>query len=259
MYPEILKIGPLTIYSYGLMAAIGFLLGGYLLERELGRVGRNKELAGSIIIAAIIGGIVGSKIYFLIENPSLIKEDFFGSVFSGAGLVWYGGFVGGLLTVAWWIRKKGLPFLLVSDLLAPMLLMGQGMGRIGCFLSGDGCYGPPSDVPWAMAFPNGVVPTMEHVHPTPLYDAILLILLFLILWSFRKKVLRPGTMFGLFGIFMGTERFFSEFFRTHPREIFGLLTQAQFFSIVLFICGSGLIIYVNWVKQYPDTNDTLKA
>jgi len=103
MYPEILKIGPLTIYSYGLMAAIGFLLGGYLLERELARVGRKKELAGTIIIAAIIGGIVGSKIYFLIENPSLVKDDFLGTVFSGAGLVWYGGLLGGLLAVTWWI------------------------------------------------------------------------------------------------------------------------------------------------------------
>jgi len=253
MYPEILKIGPLTIYSYGLMAAIGFLLGGYLLERELARKGEKKDLAGTIIIAAIIGGIIGSKIYFLIENPSLVKEDFFGTVFSGAGLVWYGGLLGGLLAVTWWIRKKGLPFLLVGDLLAPLLLMGQGMGRIGCFLAGDGCYGPPTDVPWAMSFPNGVVPTTELVHPTPLYDAILLISLFLILWSVRKKEFRPGTFFGLFGMFMGTERFFSEFLRTHPREIFGMLTQAQFFSIVLFICGLGLIIYVNKIKKYPNT------
>jgi phosphatidylglycerol:prolipoprotein diacylglycerol transferase len=251
MFPEILKIGPLTIYSYGLMAAIGFLLGGYLLERELARVGRNKELAGTIIIAAIIGGIVGSKIYFLIENPSLVKEDFFGTVFSGAGLVWYGGLLGGLLAVTWWIRKKGLPFLLVGDLLAPLLLMGQGMGRIGCFLSGDGCYGPPSDVPWAMSFPNGVIPTLERVHPTPLYDALLLFSLFLVLWSIRKKEFRPGTLFGLFGMFMGAERFFTEFFRTNARDIFGVLTQAQFFSIILFICGLGLIIYVNKFKKYP--------
>ena len=253
MYPEILKIGPLTIYSYGLMAALGFLLGGYLLERELARVGRKKEIAGTIIIAAIIGGIVGSKIYFLIENPSLVKENFFGTVFSGAGLVWYGGLLGGLLSVTWWIRKKGLPFLLVADLLAPLLLMGQGMGRIGCFLAGDGCYGPPSDVPWAMSFPNGVIPTMQKVHPTPLYDAFLLISLFLIMWSLRKKEFRPGTLFGLFGMFMGTERFFTEFFRTNPIDIFGLLTQAQFFSIILFFFGLGLILYVNKFKKYPES------
>ena len=205
MYPELFKIGPVTIYSYGLMAAIGFLLGGFLLEKQLQRVGRNKELAGSIIIAAIIGGIVGSKIYYLIQNPHLLSEDFLGSVFSGAGLIWYGGVIGGTLTVTWWIRQKDLPFLLVGDLMAPLLLLGQGMGRIGSFLSGDGCYGPPSDVPWAIAFPDGVVPTTTPVHPTPLYDSILLFTLFGVLWAIRKMDLKPGTFFGLFGVFMGTK------------------------------------------------------
>ena len=221
MYPELLKIGPVTLYSYGLMAALGFLLCGFLLERELQRVGKNKELAGSIIIAAIIGGIVGSKIYFLIQNPGLLQDDFVGTVFSGAGLVWYGGAIGGFLTVVWWIRRKGLPFMLVADLMGPLLLLGQGMGRIGCFLSGDGCYGPPSDVPWAMSFPDGVVPTLEPVHPTPLYDTILLFSFFLILWSLRKKDFKPGTMFGLFAVGMGLERFFTEFYRTDPKYIFG--------------------------------------
>ena len=251
MYPELLKIGPITIYSYGLMAALGFLLGGYLLERELARVGRNKELAGSIIISAIIGGIVGSKIYFLLENPGLVQQDFFGTVFSGAGLVWYGGLIGGLLAVTWWIRRKDLPFLLVADLMGPLLLMGQGFGRIGCFLAGDGCYGPPTDVPWAMSFPNGVVPTTDLVHPTPIYDAILLISLFFVLWRLRKIQFKPGTIFGLFAIFMGVERFFTEFFRTNPKSIFGLWSQAQTFSILLFLCGISLIIYVNKFKKYP--------
>lgn len=250
MYPEILKLGPITIYSYGLMAAIGFLLCGYLLERELIRVGHNKELAGSIIIAAIIGGIIGSKIYYIIQNPYLLKDDFLGTVFSGAGLVWYGGAIGGLLTVTWWIRRKGLPFLIAADLLGPLLLLGQGMGRIGCFLSGDGCYGPPSDVPWAMAFPNGVVPTIERVHPTPLYDTISLVTLFFILWSLRKKNFKPGTIFGLFAVFLGVERFITEFWRTNPKYIFGLLSEAQLISIVLFLTGIGLIVYVNKIKKY---------
>ena len=251
MYPELFSIGPFTIYSYGLMAAIGFLLCGYLLERELARVGKNKELAGSIIISAIIGGIVGSKIYFLIENPGLLQDDFFGTVFSGAGLVWYGGLIGGFLAVVWWIRRKGLPFFLVADLVGPLLLMGQAMGRVGCFLSGDGCYGPPADVPWAMSFPNGVVPTTELVHPTPLYDVILLMSFFLLLWFLRKINFRPGTLFGLFGVFMGIERFFTEFYRTNPKTVLGVFSQAQFISILLFCSGFAMIIYVNWIKKYP--------
>ena len=255
MYPELFSIGPITVYSYGLMAAIGFLLAGYLLERELARVGENKELAGSIIISAIIGGIVGSKIYFLLENPQLLRDDFFGSVFSGAGLVWYGGLIGGFLSVVWWIRRKGLPILLVADLMGPLLLLGQAMGRIGCFLSGDGCYGPPADVPWAMSFPHGVVPTSELVHPTPLYDAILLLSLFALLWFLRKKDFRPGTIFGLFAVFMGSERFFTEFYRTNPKNIFGLLSQAQFISILLFLAGLALVFYVNRIKKYPPKQD----
>jgi phosphatidylglycerol:prolipoprotein diacylglycerol transferase len=231
------------------MAALGFLLCGYLLERELMRVGRNRELAGSIIIAAIIGGIVGSKIYYLLQNPDLLIEDFWGNVFSGAGLVWYGGAIGGFLAVTWWINRKKVPFLLVADLMGPLLLLGQGMGRVGCFLAGDGCYGPPSDVPWAMAFPKGVVPTLERVHPTPLYDTLLLTGLFLILWSVRKKNWPAGTMFGLFAVGMGIERFITEFWRTDPKYIFGFLSEAQIISILLFLLGLSIILYVHIFKK----------
>jgi phosphatidylglycerol:prolipoprotein diacylglycerol transferase len=249
MYPELLKIGPVTIYSFGLMAAIGFLLAGFLLEKELARVGRNKDLAGSIIIAALIGGIVGAKIYYLIENPELLEHDLWGSVFSGAGLVWYGGLIGGFLTVTWWIHKKDLPFLLVGDLMGPLLLMGQGFGRVGCFLAGDGDYGPPSDVPWAMAFPDGVVPTTVPVHPTPVYDFILLFTLFFILWSLRKKNFKRGTIFGLFGVFMGAERFFTEFWRTDPNVLFDTFSLAQVLSFLLLLWGIWMIIYANKIRK----------
>jgi phosphatidylglycerol:prolipoprotein diacylglycerol transferase len=249
MYPELFTIGPVTIYSFGLMAALGFLTAGFLLEKELARVGRDKEQAGSIIIAALIGGIVGSKIYYLIENPHLITQDFWGSVFSGAGLVWYGGLIGGFLAVTWWINRKGLPFLLVADLMGPLLLMGQGFGRVGCFLAGDGDYGPPSDVPWAIAFPNGVVPTEVPVHPTMVYDFLLLFTLFFILWSLRKKNFERGTIFGLFAIFMGSERFFTEFWRTDPKILLDTFSMAQILSAFLFLAGIGLIIYVNKFRK----------
>jgi len=249
MYPELFTIGPVTIYSFGLMAALGFLTAGFLLERELTRVGRDKEMAGSIIIAALIGGIVGSKIYYLIENPHLLSQDLWGSVFSGAGLVWYGGLIGGFLAVVWWIRRKGLPFLLVADLMGPLLLMGQGFGRIGCFLAGDGDYGPPSDVPWAIAFPNGVVPTEVPVHPTMVYDFLLLFTLFFILWSLRKKNFKQGTIFGLFAIFMGCERFFTEFWRVDPNILFDTFSLAQVLSVLLLLAGIGLIVYVNKYKK----------
>jgi len=143
--------------------------------------------------------------------------------------------------------------------MGPLLLLGQAMGRVGCFLSGDGCYGPPSDVPWAMSFPNGVVPTTQRVHPTPLYDVILLISLFFLLWSLRKRNFRPGTIFGLFAVFMGVERFFTEFFRTNPKVVFDIFSDAQFISILLFAGGIFLIIYVNKIKKYPDPQNKSKS
>lgn len=251
MFPEIFSIdnvpivGTITIHSYGLMVALAFLIGGFLLEKEFIRIGRNRELAGSLIIYTIIGSIVGAKIYFLIQNPRLVQEDFFGNVFSGAGLIFYGGAMGAAFAVAIWARKNEIPYLLAVDLMAPMILLGHGIGRIGCFLSGDGCYGPPSDVPWAMTFPNGVVPTLESVHPTPLYDTIILTILFFVLWSVRKKNYKQGTYFGLFAIFMGVERFLTEFWRTDPKYIFGLISEAQTISILLFIVGLSLILFVN--------------
>ncbi len=234
MYPELLKLGPVTIYSFGLMAAIGFLMGGYLLEKEMVRIGKDKELAGSIILSALIGGIVGAKAYYLVINPQLLEHDLWGAVFSGAGLVWYGGLIGGTLSVTWWIRRKNLPFLLVADLMGPLLLMGQGFGRVGCFLAGDGDYGPPSDLPWAIAFPDGVVPTEVPVHPTMVYDFILLFSLFFVLWKLRLRNYKRGTIFGIFAVFMGAERFFTEFWRLEPKYIFGIFSEAQMISIILF-------------------------
>lgn len=249
MYPELFTIGPVTIYSFGLMAALGFLTAGYLLEREFARVGLNKDKAGSVIIAALIGGVIGSKLYYLIENPELLANNLWENLFSGAGLVWYGGLIGGFLAVTWWIRKIKVPFWQAGDLLGPLLLMGQGFGRVGCFLAGDGDYGPPADVLWAMSFPNGVVPTQELVHPTPVYDFLLLFSLFYLLWKLRLRNFKQGTIFGLFAVFMGAERFFTEFWRTNPKVLFEVFSMAQVLSVLLFITGLGIIYYVNKSKD----------
>lgn len=242
MWPEILRIGPVTIYSFGLMAALAFLTTGYLLEKQMLRVGYKKEMAGPIVIAALIGGIAGSKIYFFLQHPAYLKQNVIAAVFSGEGLVWYGGLVGGFLLVSWYVIHKKLNYRLMADLIAPLLLLGQGIGRIGCFLSGDGDYGPPSDVPWAMAFPNGVVPTDIPVHPTPLYDTLFLFTLFLILWRLRKRKFVHGTHFSLFLIFIGIERFITEFWRREPKYVFDTFSEAQIISLISIILG-GIIIF----------------
>ena len=112
---------------------------------------------------------------YFVESPILF-------LLSGSGWVWYGGVIGGALAVAWWARRNGLPILAIADITVPALAIGLGLGRVGCHLSGDGDYGVPTDLPWGMAFPNGVVPTDVPVHPVPVYEMITCFTLAAYLW-----------------------------------------------------------------------------
>ena len=137
-----------------------------------------------------------------------------------------------------------MPYWRVADVVGLLLLLGQAFGRMGCFLAADGDYGPPTDLPWAMSFPKGVVPTDVAVHPTPLYDIALLLLFFALLWPLRKRNFVPGTYFGLYLIAVGVERFITEFWRTTP-QVFGWMTLAQIISVVLVTSGLTLIYLRN--------------
>lgn len=228
---------PIAVHSYGLMMAIAFLTSMYMGQREFKRKGLDPRLASSIILWGALGGVVGAKLYSSLQDGSLsIRE-----LFSNSGLVWYGGLIGGLAVAIWVIHRSSNPLLPTLDALAPLLLLGYGIGRIGCFLSGDGDYGPPSDLPWAMSFPKGTVPINVPVHPTPLYEFGLCLVGFALLWSIRKKKeATAGWLLGAGLILAGIERFISEFWRTSERVIAGL-TTAQLISIVLAIVGSWII------------------
>ena len=217
--------------------AIAFLTSMYMGQREFKRKGLDPRLASSIILWGALGGVVGAKLYSSLQDGSLsIRE-----LFSNSGLVWYGGLIGGLAVAIWVIHRSSNPLLPTLDALAPLLLLGYGIGRIGCFLSGDGDYGPPSDLPWAMSFPKGTVPINVPVHPTPLYEFGLCLVGFALLWSIRKKKeVTAGWLLGAGLILAGIERFISEFWRTSERVIAGL-TTAQLISIVLAIVGSWII------------------
>lgn len=162
-------------------------------------------------------------------------------VVTGAGLVWYGGLIGAILSVFLYVRDKKISFPFVFDLMAPLNALGQTFGRIGCLLSGDGDYGPPTDLPWAMSFPKGIIPTNELVHPTPIYDMIWLFGSFIFLWSIRKKELPTGFKMALYLILVGTGRILTELFRTTPKVLLGL-TAAQIISIA-FITIGGIILF----------------
>ncbi len=241
MIPELFSIGPVTINSFGIMAMLAFLVPTILLRNEMERCKLDPELATGIAVAAMIGGFIGARIYFILERWDRFLAHPSDYIFTGAGLVWYGGLIGGVLAVAWYVYRKNVSVALVADLTAPLLSLGQFFGRGGCLLSGDGDYGPPSDVPWAMAFPDALVPTNVAVHPTPIYDMILLMLMFLVLWKFRFRKYPQGAFFSTYMILLGVERFATEFYRTTPKVLFGI-TMAQWISIALISTGSFLLI-----------------
>ena len=173
MLPEI-HIGPLTLQTFGICFALAFLAAGAVVWRRLGELGKPVDWAYEIGFAALIGGLVGARLDFIIENYSDVKGDLLGNILSGSGLVWYGGAIGGAIGVllwAWWRKYLTLTLL---DICAPALAVGYALGRCGCQVSGDGDYGKAWDGPWAMAYPDGTKPIDTPVHPTPVYETLVM-------------------------------------------------------------------------------------
>jgi phosphatidylglycerol:prolipoprotein diacylglycerol transferase len=171
----------------------------------------------------------------VIENYDDVKDDLLGNLFTGTGLVWFGGLIGGAIAVCLWAWYRGFLTLALLDLAAPDLAVGQAIGRVGCQLSGDGDYGQPWDGPWAMAYPDGTVPTDEPVHPTPVYETLALGLIALVLWRLRFR-LTNGLLFALYLLLAGTERLLVEFIRRNDEVAIGL-TQAQLISLAMIVAG----------------------
>ena len=222
----------IAIYSYGFMLVVAFYTCFFLLQKEIRRIGKDVKLASDIVFIAAVGGIVGSKIYYLIENFGRVLDDPIGMIFSGSGLVFLGGLMGGTLGVTWVIQKQNLNWLKMSDIVAPLLILGYGIGRIGCFLVGDD-YGIPTHLPWGVSFVNGLPPTTYQsfqfnypwisldgfepglltVYPTQLMETVLAVFIFGYLWSRREKIGFEGQLFFTYLVFAGLERFFIEFIR----------------------------------------------
>lgn len=241
MYPEI-EIGPLTIQTFGLMFALGFLASGAIIWKRLGELGKPQDWAYEMGFAAMIGGLVGSRLQFVIQNWDEVEGDLLGNLFSGDGLVWYGGVIGGAILVLAWAWWRGSLSLDLVDIAGPALLLGQAIGRIGCQLSGDGDYGEAWDGPWAMAYPDGTVPIDETVHPTPIYETLALGFGAWALWQLRERV-RPGLLFAFYLVYGGTERFLIEFLRRNPEDFAGL-TTAQLQSLAMIVGGAVWIAIV---------------
>ena len=171
MYPE-LDLGPVTLQTFGICFAFGFLGAGLLLGRRFTELGKPVDWAYEMIFAGLVGGLIGSRLDFLIQNYDSVSDDLVGALFSGSGLVWFGGVVGGAAGVMLWARWRGFLERRLFDVAAPALALGYAIGRVGCQLSGDGDYGRATDMPWGMAFPEGTVRTLQEVHPTPVFETL---------------------------------------------------------------------------------------
>jgi phosphatidylglycerol:prolipoprotein diacylglycerol transferase len=235
VYPEI-EIGPLTLQTFGLMFALAFVAAGALIWRRFEEIGKPPDWAYEMGFAALIGGVIGSRLYFIADNYSEVSDDLLGNLFSGSGLTWYGGAIGGAIAVFLWARWRGFLGLALLDVAAPALALGYAVGRVGCQLSGDGDYGKAWDGPWAMSYPDGTVPTTEDVHPTPVYEALAMGLGAWILWRLRDRF-RTGVLFALYLLYAGTERFLVEFLRRNEEAALGL-TMAQFESLAMMAAGA---------------------
>jgi phosphatidylglycerol---prolipoprotein diacylglyceryl transferase len=241
--PEIDILG-ISVKTFGLTFALGFLACGAVVARRLRELDEPIDWAYEIVFAALIGGVLGARGYYLLQNYSQVEHNLAGSIFSGSGLVWYGGAIGGAIGVTLWMRWRGVLELRMFDMCATALALGYGIGRIGCQVSGDGDYGIRSSLPWAMGYPHGTLPTPPgvRVQPTPIYETVSMCLLAYVLWHLRDRV-RPGVIFALYLLLSGLERFLVEFIRRNA-EVFAGLTAPQLESVALIVIGSAWLFVI---------------
>jgi phosphatidylglycerol---prolipoprotein diacylglyceryl transferase len=249
--PFAYDFGPLQITGFGLAMLLAFVIGQMAASEELDRRGWSSEIMGDITVAAVIGGLLGAKLYYaaLTGDPS--------AIFSRAGFVFWGGLIGGILGSVVVVLMKKDSFAKISDAAAPGLAAAYAVGRTGCWAVGDD-YGRPWNSPFAVAFPDGAPPStvanltqqfglkeyadlpmnqVLAVHPTQLYEVAMGLVMFWIIWRVRDHKHAMGWLFGLYCVLQGVERFIVEFFRAKDDRFFGVLTMAQVIAIGFVVAG----------------------
>jgi phosphatidylglycerol---prolipoprotein diacylglyceryl transferase len=244
-----LHFGPLTLPTFGLMVATGLLVASYILQADFRRRAINSD-AFLIIGIAGLAGIVGARLYHVMESPAEFFADPWPLLISRFGFAWFGGFLGGFAALLILARYERIPALVMFDACSPAAAVGYAIGRIGCLLSGDGDYGIPTTLPWGMSFPNGVVPTNDRVHPTPLYEFFVWMLIAYVLWLLGKRVLKQkrsaGLIFSAYLILTGIARFLVEMIRLNPRSFFGM-SNAQAASAASILLG--VVLFLIFIRR----------
>jgi phosphatidylglycerol:prolipoprotein diacylglycerol transferase len=238
-----IHLGPLTLGTYGLMVAAALICAFFVMRAYLAR--RALAVDAEIIIGITgLAGLAGARLYHLLEDPGTFFANPLPLLFSTMGFAWFGAFLGGFVALVLLARSYKMKVLMMLDVASPAAALGYGIGRIGCLISGDGDYGIPTSLPWGMSFPNGLVPTTDRVHPTPIYELLAAILIAYILWRIGPRILRrerpDGTVFAWYLMLSGLARFLVEFIRINPKVFFGL-SNAQMASALCFVGGAILL------------------
>ena len=237
MYPTFFHIGSFEVTSFGVLVATAALVGLWIFGRELAR-SRLPANGSDAAMAGVFGGLLGAKLLWVAEH--LGEEPFRDLLFSRGGMSWFGGLIGGVGTALFFMRRMRLPIVATLAAATPALAIGHAIGRIGCFLVGDD-YGRPSDLPWAVAFPRGLPPTYERVHPTQLYEMLALFIVGWLLIRWRRHGVADAVVIGRYLVLAGSIRFAIEFIRVNQR-IVGPLTLAHLVSLGLVIVGTGVLL-----------------
>jgi phosphatidylglycerol:prolipoprotein diacylglycerol transferase len=246
----------LSIPTFGLMLWLAAVAAAFVVDRAFHRAGIEADAIGMVAIA-VVAGIVGAKLWHVVDTPSEFREVGWRVLWDSAGFAWFGGLTFGIAALVLQGMRAGIGGLRTLDLAAPAAAVGYAIGRIGCFLSGDGCYGIPTNLPWGMSFPKGLEPTYARVHPTPLYELIAGLLIGLWLWHRGGKTRPTGWILGEYLVLTGTARFLVEFIRRNPKVLFDL-SNAQLASAGSVVVGIALILWAA-TRRVPDSDRASRA
>jgi phosphatidylglycerol:prolipoprotein diacylglycerol transferase len=233
MLPILFRLGPITVYSYGVMMAVAFVAGWLFARWYLPRHGVDREMATDLLLAAAVGGLAGARLLYVATNwPVFAANPLWVFQFQRGGMVFYGGLIGGAAAVTAYVLAKRLPVAVIADGGAMAVPLGSAIGRLGCFLNGC-CSGRTTDAWFGIVFPQ----TFSKVIPTQLIDSGANLLIFLVLLHLTVRVRpRPGVLWWGFLTLYGTSRFLVEMLRVNPPLALGL-TQAQWISVPMVVAG----------------------
>jgi phosphatidylglycerol---prolipoprotein diacylglyceryl transferase len=246
MFPVLLKIGSLSIFTYGFFIAVGFLAGIFLAVKEAKRLGEDHEKIMDLCFYVLIAAILGSRLFYVATSPEMFLKNPVEilKIWNG-GLVFYGGFIAALITGVVYLKVKNIPLWKTADIMAPSLALAHFFGRIGCFFAGC-CYGKYCDLPWAVTFrhPDSLAPTGIPLHPTQLYEALNNLMIFSLLWLFRKRKKHEGQIFWIYVLLYGITRSVIETFRADFRgdSVFGNLSISQGIGGIMAVISVSMLV-----------------